>query len=273
MEKLTLPYYRKVLLGRLEQKIQSNPRFSARAMAKQLKLDASTFQQILKGKRLISEKLAEKIFERLGFTPEEQSQFLLSLAQVKREQGLKRISPNLRSRLNEGTGATSGREVSLEVFKMISEWYHYAILELTYTKNFKPKIAWISKQLGISQEETELAVDRLFELGLLESKNGSWIKTDHYINTADQHLTTIAHRRRQLQIIDKSKQSLENDPIENRNHTAMTMAIDPALLPEAKKRIQKFQNELLTFLESGSKERVYELSVQLFPLQTQGDDQ
>ncbi|MNL23447.1 hypothetical protein D3C87_1448360 [compost metagenome] len=49
----------------------------------------------------------------------------------------------------------------------------------------------------------------------------------------------------------------------------MTMACDPADLPEAVKRIAAFRRELCEFLERNKKPKeVYQLSISLFP-QTQ----
>ncbi len=86
------------------------------------------------------------------------------------------------------------------------------------------------------------------------------------MRTGDRELTTGAHRRHQKQILEKSIASLENTPIAKRNHTSMTMAIDPALLPEAKRRMEKFTQELCDFLESGKRKQVYEMAVNLFPM-------
>jgi hypothetical protein len=82
-----------------------------------------------------------------------------------------------------------------------------------------------------------------------------------------QHLLS-AHKRRQKEILNKSIESLESDPISERNHSGMTVAIDPALIPEAKKRISNFLQELSDFLESGNSTRVYEIHLSLFSLQT-----
>jgi hypothetical protein len=53
----------------------------------------------------------------------------------------------------------------------------------------------------------------------------------------------------------------------------MTLAIDAEKLPEAKIRIQKFMSELTQFLETGSQTRVYEMVVNLFPLQQNSEQQ
>jgi uncharacterized protein (TIGR02147 family) len=99
---------------------------------------------------------------------------------------------------------------------------------------------------------------------LLLEKNGTLVKADGQVLTADRMLTTAAHRKRQRQILEKSLHALENDPVEQRNHSAMTMAIDPSRLSEAKRRIDEFTQELCKFLETGVRSQVFEMQVSLF---------
>jgi len=47
----------------------------------------------------------------------------------------------------------------------------------------------------------------------------------------------------------------------------MTLAVCEEKIPEAKARIEKFLCDLTDFLEDGERSRVYELTVNLFPLQ------
>ena len=65
-------------------------------------------------------------------------------------------------------------------------------------------------------------------------------------------------------------ESLDEDPIEERNHTAMTFAINTRKIPEAKKCIEKFIAQMTELLEDGDRDRVYEMTVNLFPLQKKG---
>jgi hypothetical protein len=67
--------------------------------------------------------------------------------------------------------------------------------------------------------------------------------------------------------LEKAVISVEEDPIEARSMTGMTMAIDPAKLPEAKQMITEFNRGLCKFLESGPRKQVYQLGVCLYPLQ------
>jgi uncharacterized protein (TIGR02147 family) len=225
---------------------------------------------ICAGKRIPSYKMALKIVEALGLNPEEKEDFLSSLALRKKELGVKRISPALRKMQHRAT-QTKARDISIDLFKAIADWYHYAILELTFVPGFPTDPAkaaqWVAHELGIKTMEAKLALERLEDLELLcRGPRGEYMKSDGMTSSADKHLTTAAHRRRQHQILEKSIHSLENDPISKRNHTAVTMAADPAKLPEAKRRIDAFMDELCAFLESGDRKQVLEMQISLFPL-------
>ena len=259
--------YQRKLRDALTERVKRNPRYSLRAFAQTLDLDPGTFSQMLSGKRFPSEKLAERIFEQINFSPEEQKEFLKSLAEAKDKAGLKRISPDLRKLLQDKSESNLPKDLSINLFKVVADWYHFAILELPFTKAFKSDPKWIARVLGISSSEAHSAIQRLLELELLEIKDGRLKRVHSQINSADRTLTTSAHKKRQEQVLEKSIQSLQNDPIEERNHTAMTFAIDSRKIQEAKKRIETFMAEMTQFLEEGERDRVFELTVSLFPLQ------
>ena len=260
--------YQRQLRDALTTRVERNPRYSLRAFAQTLDMDAGTFSQFLSGKRFPSEKIAQKIFKALDFSPQERNDFLKSLAQAKAKAGLKRISPDLRELLKaKNESSLQTKDLSISMFKAIADWYHNAILELPFTQNFESDPKWIAKALGITVAEAHSAIQRLLELELLELVDGKLKRSERLLMTVDRHLTTSAHRRRQKQILEKSVTSLENDPLIERNHTAMTFAIDSSKIAEAKKRIADFMTDMTEFLESGTRDRVYEMTVNLFPLQ------
>lgn len=262
-----LPYYRKVLNTKLVERIEKNPKYSLRAFAKALSIDASALSKILNGTRYLSEELATSILDRLDLNHEERELFLLSLVNARVHAGIKRMSPAQKQRLGSSKANTKPRELTADLFKTVSDWYHYAILELTRVKGFKSKPSWIAKRLGVTEAEVIGAIDRLKLLELLEEKEGTLKPTYFHLNTKNHTISSSALRRRQKQIIEKSLHSLEHHPISVRNHSARTVAIDPKKIPEAKKRIEDFMQRLCDELASEKKEQVYELSVQLFPLE------
>lgn len=244
--------YRSWLSKELMRRIRANPAYSLRRYAQQLGVSPSTMSGILSGQRKLTLKAAGRIIERLDLAPAEAQKFLnlITSAHV------------------AGSGAAATPEfmqLASEAFEVIAEWYHYAILELTFVPGCKSDPQWIAKKLGITPIEASQAMNRLVELGLLEIQNGKPKKTTAHLTTTDG-VASSALRRRHKQILAKAADSIEQHSLEERDFSTITMAIDPELLPEAKARIAAFRRELCAFLESGKSKRVYELSIQLFPL-------
>ncbi len=151
-----------------------------------------------------------------------------------------------------------------EVFEVISDWYHHAILELTKTKSFKNDPKWIARKLDISSNQARIAVERLIQVGLL-SRQGKILSSQN--STLHHDLKAAAFRQLQEQILELSAKALREIPIEQRDQSSMTMAIDPRLLPKARELIKKFRRQLCKLLQEGSSvDEVYQLSVSLFPL-------
>jgi uncharacterized protein (TIGR02147 family) len=256
-------YYRAALRNELAKRHERNPRYSVRAFAKALKVDPGVLSRVLSGNRVPSEKLARRLLTRLELGPKEERRFLASIASKHRSRGLQRMNPFFQTLKSVDTPT----ELSIDLFRVISDWYHAAILEMTFVEGFKPTPQWIARNLQISVSEADMAIERMIQLGLLEWKGDKLVKAQDQLTTADKHITTPALRRHQKQILEKAIHSLENDPIEVRNMSAMTMAIDPSLVPAARKMVSEFMRAMCRFLESGSRQRVYELAVSLYPVQ------
>jgi len=256
-------YYKTILEEELAKRVERNPRYSLRALAKALSLEPGALSQVLSGKRVPSYKMAQKILAGLDLAPDQEEKFLGSLAKTHQSRGLERVSPafkNIKAR-------TTPKDLSLDLFRVIGDWQHYAILMLTYIEDFENNPKWIASQLSISEVEAKLAIRRLLDLELLKEENGTIMCWDGHFTTADKTVTNSALKRHQKQVLEKSQFSLENDPIEKRSHTSMTMAIDPKKIPEAKKLIEEFTNKMSSLLESGKRLQVYEFNVGLFPVQ------
>ena len=264
--KAETPYYRNLLEKKFASKVAHNPRYSLRAFAKSLNVQPGTLSQILSGKRQVSVKIARRFFTALSLSPSEQMQFLHSIAETKKQLGHVRMNPELK-RILARPMRPEPTDIKLDTFAVISEWYHYAISQMTYLPDFRPDPKWIAEELEITPTEALLALNRLRELDILEEKDGKLVRTHRWSDTLDKQTTSAAQKRRQKQILEKSIHALENVPLQERNHSAITLPIELARVPEAKKMIQEFLWDLTQFLSAGKKERVYELTVNLFPLQ------
>lgn len=241
---------RKVLVER----IQRNPAYSLRAFARDLGVSHTYLSLVINGRKRLSAKRAYLFAQSLALPSDAFMGFFHDAmneakAQKKAKKDLVRES------------------VQLEVdrFRTVSQWYHVAILDLTNVKGFKSDPQWIAEKLGISATECKSAIERLERLGLLKKINGKMKKTDAVLVIPTSY-STSAVKSFHEQMIHRALGALSADSFDSRDITGTTMAIDPALLPLAKKKIQKFRREMLRLLSVGDKASLYQLNVQLFSL-------
>ncbi len=223
-----------------KKKSQVNPRYSLRAFAKFLKINSSTLAQILSGKRIVSQKYKEKIYQTLGEKP-----------------------------FYEDTHKTDKNEhyqIQQDIFEIISDLLHYKIMELTFVKGFQSETRWIAKMLKSDATLTQAAIDRLLRVQLLEKNLDGTLRKTHQKITNDGKLkTSLAHKQLQKQIIEEALGALENYQAEEKDITSMTMCIDIEKLPQARELIKKFRRDLCAYLTSENPSRIYNLAIQLFP--------
>ncbi len=248
---------RHLLLRELERRCQQNPKYSLRAFAKALDLNPAMLSMVISGKRNLSKKMAKKIAAKLALNPDDTSSFISTAAS--REIFAQPIVPKY-------------RDIALDQFATISDWYHYGILSLVETKNFKPNFQWIASRLGISVMEAKAAVERLERMELLDTTSKRWSQIGGDI-MIENEVSTAATRHFQSQMLKLIQYSLENDPPNLRDISSITMAIRPEDIHMAKEEIRKFKIHLMNLLEKkGFAQEVYSLTVQLFPVSRNGKD-
>lgn len=250
-------YLQRELLNRCKR----NPRYSIRSFAAALKTDHSSLSQILRGTRKITSTMVVRLGKALGLGPHEIAPFLRALSPERQLLG---------GATGTGAVALEFRDLSLDTFIAISDWYHDAILELTRLRHFKPDPRWIAHVLGITVSEVRAASERLIRLGLLEiGKDGKWrdASGDNLAYPAGD-FADVAFRKLQKQILGRSLEAIDAFPLSARDHGSMCMAIRASDLPAAKKRMRAFREDLCRFLQrpGGPPDRLYQLATSLFPL-------
>jgi uncharacterized protein (TIGR02147 family) len=202
----------------------------------------------------------------LALTTHERTQFMKSLAAIQNDRTLQRLNPAFRQLAQ---GVTPTLEISVEDFDAISDWYHYAILELTFTRGFSSDETWIARRLGISVSQAREAIERLIRLRLLErDSNGVLSKAHETITTAGHKITAPALRHYQRQILEKAVTSLDTVAIEQRCMHSITVPVTLPNIPLAKEMIREFARALCKTLENGEPTEVYQLGIALYPVST-----
>ena len=253
--------YREFLKDKLGQRTQANSQYSLRAFARDLAISPQVLSNVLGGKKNISSEVAIEIARKLRLSEEETSYLhdLVELSHAKSD-ALREV---IRYRLSRYESNKAFRTLQEDIFSIISDWYHYAILELSFVEDFRDDPVWIAKRLGISPTDVRAAIGRLVRLEMMEERDGTLLKTDANLATA-QDVPSAAIRKLTAQILAKADEALEDQPLAERDFGTMTMAIDPKKLPQAKKMIRHFRRDLMTYLESGKRTEVYSFASQLF---------
>jgi uncharacterized protein (TIGR02147 family) len=122
----------------------------------------------------------------------------------------------------------------------------------------------MAERLGLSATEVRAAVERLIRLGLLTRRGGKLVSSGRCTTTQD--VPSAALKRFHRQGLERAIDALEGVEIEDRDITSITMAVDHRKVPAAKAQIRKFRRQLAKSLESGERDEVYQLSIQLVPI-------
>jgi uncharacterized protein (TIGR02147 family) len=218
-----------------------------RAFAKFLEIDQSLLSKIMRGQRILSPKNALKIGAKLG------------------------VSPSLAKSWVRTKSSKKGKETFLSMsddeFNFLSDWYHFAILELAKTTSFKPEAKTIAKRLGIHVDEARAAVERLCRLGIVRIEDGRWYATAKGYSWFNDKFTSEPRRRLQKGFLERGLDAIENIPFHLRENGALTVAIDRGRLGEFKEKLKQVRQELGEFFQSdGELDEVYQLTISFFPL-------
>lgn len=157
-------------------------------------------------------------------------------------------------------------EVSLDTFKMISEWHHFALLEYFELPSASSDFAQIAKDLGLDVEKVPLAVERLLRLGLLTKKNAKYIPPSR-LSTTPTDIPSEAIREHHFEMLNKAFRALQKQSVPQRDFQSLTLAVAREDIPLVKKRLREFQEQLSAELAtSPRKDAVYALLFNFFDL-------
>lgn len=185
-------YEPKSLLQReLVKRCQANSKYSLRAFAKYLEMSPTSLSFILSGARPLARKRFVEIADKLNLDPKERELFF------------KHKTGDLKSTTEKSDYQT----LTMDVFSVISDWHHYAILSLLEIPCEKLEAKWVSSRLGISVIEAKDAIERLKRLELIEKTKDGWKQKGPSITINNTYTTTTA-KRFNKQLLEKAMESL-----------------------------------------------------------------
>jgi uncharacterized protein (TIGR02147 family) len=220
---------------------------------------------LYQGKRKIRPEHIEKLSKGLKIS-ETESQFLRALVHLENAKTEKEQELYLQQ-MKTLYPAPEFSILEVEKFRMISDWVHMAILEMTKLADFQSDVLWITERLAfrLPVQTVEVAVQRLQRLGLLKTEKGRWIKTQERLTTP-KDFASESIREHHRQVLTNGTKALTEQSIDERVFNSCAMTVKSSKLPEAKELIRKFRSEMAQLMECNEGDETYQLTVGFFKL-------
>lgn len=249
--------HRDFLQGLVSGKARNRPKMSLRAFAERLGMSNSFLSEVISGKKTLSMEAAFKIAVKLELTDAETQYFCL-LVQIDQEQD-QDYKEILIRRLKALNPDHKAHDLSLDLFKTMSDWYHFAILELTYVTGLTVNVKTVVERLGISPSEAETALERLRRLELLEvDKTTKKLRKAHDYVITESHVPSSALRILHRQLLERAIDSLESQTPQERVSASDVLAIDTKYVAEMDRLSREFSKAILQLSEKSKvKDAVY----------------
>lgn len=258
--------YQSFLTHEFKSRLRKNRRYSLRAFARDLGLSPGFLSQVLAGKKGLSPEKASVIAGKLGCTPAERTQFLnlVRLDHAKCDQYKAVIRRELQGKV---APKIRYREIEQDAFQVVANWYYHALVAMTEIKGFQPDASWISKRLGLADEDVERALKALAKLKWIDRDEcGNWRTTGEMMRL--ESVPNRAVREHHRQFLELAVRALETQDFEERDFSGCTLAINARRIPEARRLIKEFRENMAELLtEPDHNTHVYRLSIQLFRVQ------
>jgi uncharacterized protein (TIGR02147 family) len=227
---------------------------------------SSLLSMILSGKRLPSEEFCESVANHWNLSTKE-SEYLRLLVQLERKrrsgQDLTLTYKNI-SRLARGRSAHVLNESE---FASIYQWYYLVIKEMALMPGFTEDPEVISKRLRRKATTSQIrdALDVLLKLGVLErdSETGK-MRHANGISETQNDIPSSAIRMHHRQMMHRALEALDEQSLETRTFSSVTLTVDPSRLPEVRSQIWDFIRHINAEFSSSPSGSVYQLNAQFF---------
>jgi len=260
------------LNAQFRERQKKDPKFSLRAWARQMGYqNPSLLFQVLKGERRLKMDLASKCAASLNLKGKSLRYFEIivlnhSCESAAERRMFKAMLAKLRPRQRRVADA-----LSLDVFALAADWYHWAIWTMAELSDFKLDVNWIQSRLGddLDKKTIKQAIDRLFRLGLfIREPNGTLKRTEPDENhlLANYSMPSEAVRNYHSQMIERARASVELQTIEERVLRGSTLAFHKNDLPKVAAILAEAHDKVMELAVTADADEVYQFNSQFFRL-------
>ncbi len=242
----------------------SQRNMSLRGFARIAGISHSYLSRVMNSQKTLSIASASKISQILDMTPEEEAHLMRLVARDQLAEN-SRSGQQLRARILK-TKRSPQNKVTLDNFKAVAEWHHFAILALLNTKEFRGTGRWIGERLGIPHEIAKESFERLVKLGFIRKENGKYVAMNDGDIETPHDVASQAVRENHRQHLHLAGLALTSLPPEQLEFQNASIPMNKADIPKAKKRLRLFMDAFIRDLEKNPGEEVFQVNLQFYML-------
>lgn len=246
-----------------KRRLARRPAYSMRAFARDLQISPASLTEFMHGRQGMSLERVSSIAKILGWS-EERKAHVWDLIQARhsRDQGQRRAAL---LRANERLQRVPKR-IRLDHFKLISDWYHIAILEFVRIRPDSSQAGAVAQSLGLSVPVAREALERLARLGFLEKADDGWrshIDCSHFGDEAPSEAVRAYHH----QVLSLGQEALEKFTAEERQSLSVIFSGRQENLKEMHREIREAVLSIVSrYSRSDREDTIQALTLQIFPL-------
>lgn len=156
------------------------------------------------------------------------------------------------------------RQLDEEELSLFKAWYYPAAL--IFLGKICPEISElkIEEAFGISKQEASNMIKDLESMKLIEKKGKQWVRSHHKLETPKSPNSEVI-RSFHRETLEKALEHLETKPVAERNFQNLVVDLNSQDFKGLSEQIWSFIKQIQN-QERKQPDRVYQLSIQLFPL-------
>lgn len=243
--------YRKFLKDFYEYKKNLRSGFSFRKFSALCGFKSPNYLQlVMKGERNLSEIMAESVAQAVGLKVYEKDYFVSLIRQEnsKTDEELRRAEKESLIAIKKMVS----KQIPDAQNQVFSEWYHLLVRELLMFKDFEPTGEYISEHLGgaISIKQAEESWALLYKAGFVtQLESGRWTTKDPVLDSGDGAFSGLLINKYHSDNMKFWQSLLNEKPSTFHELGLLNIPMSKSKIPELKKRIQQFQDEIIGWLQ------------------------
>jgi uncharacterized protein (TIGR02147 family) len=242
--------------------------FSHRKFAELAGIKSPNFLQlVMQGKRNMSEEMSSVVSKAMGLVGSERSYFLALVRKEAAKVPSERADAN--RRLVAAAGRLALKKNQSNHGKLLSVWYHVAVLEMISLVDFQANGAWISKRLGglITPSQADESLNLLLKGGFVEQTAEGQLVTKEILRDTEDLFDFARILKSHMQTLELWQRILPQLGSEERELGLLVIAINKKSMQEFKERILRFQEEIIQWLATEENpDTIVQLGTYLVPL-------